>query len=147
MTTPAPAPPSSSVIRPALALLAGLGITALIVGPAILATTLFMLRGVTDPRAFVPSTSGLVLHLAITCVGAYAGGFVTSRLTAGRSFYTTFVLALVLFTSAMVPVLRGPDPAAAPRPRWFLVAQAAVVLGASLLGGALERRRAAVRRT
>jgi hypothetical protein len=46
----------------------------------------------------------------------------------------------------MVPVLRGPDPAAAVRPRWFLVAQAVVVLGASLVGGALERRRSAARR-
>ena len=55
MTAPGTsAPPTSSVIRPALALLAGLGITALIVGPGILATTLFMLRGAPDPREFVP---------------------------------------------------------------------------------------------
>ena len=128
------------MIRPALALLAGLGITAMIVGPGILVTVLFMLRDAPDPRAFVPSDAALALHLAITALGALAGGFVTSRITAGRSFYTTFVLALVLFTSAMVPVLRGGDPAA-PRPQWFLVSQALVVLLAALGGGLLERRR------
>jgi hypothetical protein len=128
------------MIRPALALLAGLGITALIVGPGVIASTLFMLRDAPDLKTFVPSTSGLALHLAINALGALAGGFVTSRITHGRSFYTTFVLALVLFTSAMVPVLRGGDPAA-PRPQWFLVAQAIVVLVAALGGGVLERRR------
>jgi hypothetical protein len=143
MTAPlASAPPTSSFIRPALALLAGLGITALVVGPAILISMLAMMRGAENPRAFVPPTSGLLLHLAINGVGAFAGGFVTARLTKGRSFYTTFVFTLVLFTSAMVPVLRGADPAA-PRPQWFLLAQAAMVLVAALLGGWLERRRQA----
>jgi hypothetical protein len=142
MTAPtASAPPTSSVIRPALGLLAGLGITALVVGPGIIVATLAMLRGV-DAATFRPSTANLVVYLAITAVGAFAGGFTTARITAGRSFYTVFLLALILFVSAMVPVLRGADPAA-PRPQWFLIAQAAMVLGSALCGGWLERRRQA----
>jgi hypothetical protein len=144
LAPPPPVPPTSSMIRPALALLAGLGITALVVGPGILISMLMMLRGAPDPRSFVPPTGGLVMHLVINGVGAFAGGFVTARITHGRSFYTTFVMALVLFVSAMVPVLRGGDPAA-PRPQWFLVAQATVVLLAALSGGYVERRRAAAR--
>ena len=145
MTTPiASAPPTTSVMRPALGLLAGLGITALVLGPAIIVATLAMLRGV-DPKTFQPSTANLLVYLAITAVGAFAGGLTTARITAGRSYYTVFLLALILFMSAMVPVLRGPDPTAPPRPHWFLVGQAAVVLVAALLGGWLERRRRAGR--
>jgi hypothetical protein len=145
MTAPiTSAPPTSSVIRPALGLLAGLGITALVVGPGIILATLAMLRGV-DPNTFRPSTQNLAVYLAITALGAFGGGFTTARITAGRSFYTVFLLALILFMSAMVPVLRGPDPAAQPRPQWFLVTQAAIVLVGALLGGWLERRRQAAR--
>lgn len=127
-------------MRPALALLAGLGITALIVGPGIIIATLAMLRGV-DPRTFQPSSANLVVHLAINAAGAFAGGLAAARITAGRSFYTVFLLALVLFMSAMVVVLRGGDSAS--RPKWYLVAQAVAVLAFSLLGGFLERRRQA----
>lgn len=142
MTTPiASAPPTSSMMRPALGLLAGLGITALIVGPGIIVATLAMLRGVADPKSFLPSTGHLGVYLAITAAGAFAGGLTTARITAGRSFYTVFLLALILFMSAMVPVLRGPDPTAPTRPQWFLVTQAAVVLVAVLLGGLVERHR------
>jgi hypothetical protein len=137
-------PPTSSMMRPALGLLAGLGITALIVGPGIIVATLAMLRGV-DPRTFSPSTSGLVIYLVITAIGVLAGGVTTARITAGRSFYTVFLLALILFMSAMVPVLRGVDPSAPARPRWFIVTQAAIVLLAALLGGWIERRRQASR--
>jgi hypothetical protein len=145
MTAPVTsAPPTSSMMRPALGLLAGLGITALIVGPGIIVATLAMLRGV-DPRTFSPSTSGLVVYLVITGIGAFAGGLTTARITTGRSFYTVFLLVLILFMSAMVPVLRGVDPSAPARPQWFLVAQAAIVLLAVLFGGWLERRRQAWR--
>jgi hypothetical protein len=89
--------------------------------------------------------TGLVVYLVITAVGAFAGGLTTARITAGRSFYTVFLLALILFMSAMVPVLRGPDPTAPPRPQWFLVVQAAIVLLSVLLGGWLERRRQVAR--
>jgi hypothetical protein len=144
MTAPiASAPPTSSIIRPALAFLAGLGVTALVVGPGVIIATLGMLRGV-DPTTFRPSTANLIVYLAINAAGAFAGGFTTARITVGRSFYSVFLLALVLFTSAMVPVLKGGSPET-PRPQWFLAAQAAVVLAASLLGGWLERRRQAAR--
>jgi hypothetical protein len=136
---PPPATPTTSMIRPTLALLAGLGVTALIVGPGVIIATLAMLRGVGDPRAFQPSTGNLLVHLAINAVGAYAGGLTAARITAGRSLYAVLLLALILFMSAMVVVLRGSD--SAPRPQWFLVSQALAVLFCSLLGGYLERRR------
>lgn len=136
-------PPTSSIVRPALALLAGLGITVLIVGPGIVVATLAMLRGV-DPHAFRPSSANLVVYLVINAVGAFAGGLATARMTVGRSFYTVFLLALILFTSAMVTVLRATGDARA-EPQWYNVGQSVVVLAAALLGGFLERRREAAR--
>ena len=139
MTAPLASPPAtSSLIRPALGLLAGLGITALIVGPGIIIATLAMLRGV-DPHTFRPSPANLVVYLAINAVGAFVGGVATGRITAGRSFYTVFLLALVLFMSAMVLVLRAQDPAQA-GPQWYTIGQAITVLVAALLGGITERR-------
>jgi len=143
MTAPlAPSSPAPSFIRPALGLLAGLGITALIVGPGIVIATLAMLRGVADPRAFRAAPEHLAVYLVIIAVGAFAGGLATARITVGRSFYTVFLMALVLFTSAMVFVLRGGESAQA-EPRWFTWARAITVLVAALLGGFLERRRQA----
>ena len=139
---PPPVPPTSSMIRPTLALLAGLGITALVVGPGIIIATLAMLRGVADPGAFSPSEGQLVVYLAIIAAGSFAGGLAAARITVGRSFFTVFLLALVLFMSAMVVVFRGATDGQV-RPRWYLISQAAVVLSASLLGGLLERRRQA----
>ena len=139
-TTPAP----SSYIRPAMGLIAGLGITALITGPGIIMATLAMLRGVSDPRGFQPSTGNLIVYLVIIALGALAGGVATARITTGRSFYTVFLLALVLFMSAMVVVLRG-DTSAQARPRWYSISQAVIVLLAVLLGGYFERRRHSVR--
>lgn len=136
-------PPTSSIVRPALALLAGLGITVLIVGPGIVVATLAMLRGV-DPQVFRPSAANLVVYLLINAVGAFVGGSATARITIGRSFYTVFLLALILFTSAMVTVLRAKGDGRA-EPQWYTVGQAVVVLFAALLGGFLERRRHAAR--
>jgi hypothetical protein len=139
MTAPiASAPPTSSIIRPALALLAGLGVTALVVGPGIIIATLFMLRGV-DPKTFQPTTANLLAYLAINLVGAFLGGITTARITVGRSFYTVFLLALILFMSAMVTVLRAKD-ATQSGPQWYTVGQAVVVLVAALAGGWVERR-------
>ena len=144
MTTPiTAAPPTSSVIRPALALLAGLGITAVIVGPGIIIATLAMLRDV-DPQTFRPSPANLVVYLVINAIGAFVGGLATARITIGRSFYTVFLLALVLFVSAMVTVFRANDTTQA-GPRWYTIGQAVIVLVAALLGGYLERRRETAR--
>ena len=137
---PSPAPSSISYIRPAMGLIAGLGITALITGPGIIMATLAMLRGVGDPRGFQPSTANLLVYLAIIALGALAGGVATARITTGRSFYTVFLLGSVLFMSAMVVVLRG-DTSAQARPRWYSISQAVIVLFAVLLGGYIERRR------
>ncbi|NUP55349.1 MAG: hypothetical protein HOQ19_05935 [Gemmatimonadaceae bacterium] len=141
MTAPtASTPPTTSIIRPALALLAGLGITVLLAVVANLITVLAMLREAEDPRTLVPHVPGMAVLLASNGLAAFAGGFVAARLTRGRSFFTIFVLALVLFVSAIAAVFRGQDAAAA-WPKWFAVAQAAIVFVAALLGGRLERRR------
>ena len=123
-----------------MGLIAGLGITALITGPGIIMATLAMLRGVGDPRDFQPSTGNLLVYLVIIALGALAGGVATARITIGRSFYTVFLLGMVLFMSAMVVVLRG-DTSAQARPRWYSISQAVIVLFAVLVGGYFERRR------
>jgi hypothetical protein len=141
VTTPSsPAvPPTSSVIRPVLALLAGLGITVFIVGAGTLIATLAALRGV-DPSHFQPPPAYLAANLTVSAVGALLGGFTTSRLTVGRSFYTVFLLALLLFVSGMAPVIRGSPPAEG-QPSWYALALALLAPCGVLLGGAVERRR------
>lgn len=144
VTSPA-APQTSSLIRPALALLAGLGIIVMIVGVGTLIATLAALRGV-DPRQFHPTPVYLAAILTLTALGALAGGFATSRITADRSYFTVFVLGLLLFVSGVVPVLRGVPPTPG-QPSWYPMALAVLSPIGVLLGGLLERGRVRSPRT
>jgi hypothetical protein len=134
-------PPASSVIRPVLALLAGLGVTVFVVVLGTLVATFAALRGV-DPTHFQPPPAYLAANLTVSAAGALLGGFTTSRLTAGRSFYTVFLLALLLFVSGIAPVVRGSPPAVG-QPSWYPLALALLAPAGVLLGGAVERRRRA----
>ena len=138
MTVPPPAPPTSSFVRPAIGLLAGIGVALLLIAVGTVTAGLFTLRG-SDAltRAF---PAGYVWgKLAAAAVGAFAGGFTTSRITVGRSIYTVVVLALILFIAAAGPALRGGN--AFPNdPDWFPFTLAVVELVAVLAGGLSERR-------
>jgi hypothetical protein len=141
MLTSAPtpsAPPTPTFVRPVLALLAGLGITVVLVALATVAAALAMLRG-GDAKSLLASTDYLAVGLAIGLVGAVAGGFTTARITHGRSPYTISLLALMLFVSAIVPVLRGAPVQAGP-PAWQSIALAVIEPLGVLLGAYLERR-------
>ena len=140
MTDPARAPlPTSSTIRPALALLAGLGITVLIVFFGVTITTLAALRG-TDAKSYVAPFWTYPTHLLISMLGAAFGGFATARITTGRSLFTTFVLALILLMSALTPVLRGTRGTPG-QPNWYPLSLAIVSPVGAMLGGLFERRR------
>lgn len=143
MTSPASpsAPPTSSVVRPALALLAGLGITVIVVAVGTLIATLAAMRGV-DAGHFQPTPGYLATNLIVTAVGAFLGGMTTSRLTVGRSFYTVFLLALLLLVSGIAPVIRRTAPPAG-QPSWYPLAVALLAPVGVLLGGMVERRRRA----
>ena len=138
MTAPPPSVPTSSMIRPALALLAGLGVTVLIVFIGVTITTLAALRGV-DPKAYIAPFWIYPTHLVISGLGAMGGGFTTSRITTGRSLFTTLLLALILLMSALTPVLRG-TPGAPGQPFWYPLSLALASVVGALLGGVLERR-------
>lgn len=144
MSDPRPPLPISTSLRPALALLAGLGVTVLIVFVGVTMSTLAALRGV-DPRTYVPPAWTYPTHLAISALGAFAGGFATARITIGRTLFTTLVLALILLMSALAPVLRH-APGAPGQPAWYAPSLAVVSPVGALVGGILERRRGRARR-
>jgi peptidoglycan/LPS O-acetylase OafA/YrhL len=139
MTDPRPPlPPTSSSLRPALALLAGLGVTVLIVFLGVTITTLAALRGV-DPKTYVAPFWTYPTHAFISFLGAMAGGFATARITTERTLFTTLVLALILLMSALTPVLRH-APSAPGQPDWYALSLAIASPVGALLGGVLERR-------
>jgi hypothetical protein len=139
MTDPRPPLPTSSSLRPALALLAGLGVTVIIVFFGVTISTLAALRGV-DPKSYVAPAWTYPTHLVISFFGAMAGGFATSRITAGHTLFTTLVLALILLMSALGPVLRH-APSAPGQPVWYALSLVVASPLGALLGGLLERRR------
>jgi hypothetical protein len=134
-----PAVPTSTSLRPALGLLAGLGVTVLIVFLGVTMVTLAALRGV-DAKTYVAPFWTYPTNLLISLLGAVAGGIATARITAGRTLFTVLVLALILMMSALTPVLRG--AATAPgQPRWYALALAILPPLGAMLGGVRERRR------
>ena len=138
MTVPPPPPPTSSFVRPVIGLLAGLGVSLLIIWIGTVIAGVMTLRG---PDALhSPFPAGYVWgKLVAAALGAFAGGFATSRITSGRSLYTVVLLALILLIAAAGPGLRGLAPPG--DPRWYPLTQALVVGVGVLIGGLLERRR------
>ena len=142
MTAPyRPPHPAASSLRPVLGLMAGLGVSALIVFVGVVIATLAAMRG-QDSKHYVAPFWTYPTHLLIIALGAAAGGATTARITAGRSAYSVFLLALILLMSALVPVLRHAPPAPG-QPAWFTLSVAIVNPLAALLGGLLTRRAAA----
>ena len=140
MTAPPPVPqrPLTPLLRPALALLAGLGITVLIVGGGVLVTTLGALRG-QDPQNFTPPAWYYAANMTLSFFGAAAGGFAVSRITHGRTLFTVMVLALILLVSGIAPILRG--TASAPgQPSWYPLVLALLGPIGVIVGGLGERR-------
>ena len=135
--SPAPAPRTSQAVRPAIGLLAGIGVALLIIAVGTVVAGMFTLHG--TEALTKPFPPGYVWgKLVAAAVGALAGGFTTSRITAGRSLFTVLVLALILFVAAAGPAVRGTS--AFPNdPRWFPLTLAVVELVGVLLGGAMER--------
>ncbi|MEO5814447.1 MAG: hypothetical protein ABIT20_04100 [Gemmatimonadaceae bacterium] len=136
MTAPrAAAPKVPSFLRPALALLAGLGIFVAVVFVGTIAT--FVIMGVADARH--PSTGVLLAQLIVNAVAALLAGFATGRMTWGRSLYTLVLLAIIPSMSSLIPVLKG--TAEVVEPQWYSFTRPAVILLGILIGGMLERRR------
>jgi hypothetical protein len=138
--TSRPVPPTSTMLRPALALLAGLGITVALSAFGILVATLAALRGV-DPRHFVAPLGYLLTNIVVVALAACAGGFATARITVGRSLFTVQVLALILLVSSLAPALRGARQNG--EPVWFPFVLALMNPVGVLVGGLLQRRQQA----
>jgi hypothetical protein len=135
VTVPTPvAPRAPTFLRPALALLAGLGVFV-----AVLAVGTFAAYIVVRPAdPLHPATGLLVALLAVNAVAAVIAGLAAGRMTSGRSLYTVFVLAIIPSMSSIIPVMNGTAPAG--EPQWYLVARPVVILFGILIGGVLERR-------
>lgn len=132
------------MLRPVLGLMAGLGITVLVVFIGVTVSTLVAMRG-QDSKHYVAPFWTFPTHLLIIALGASAGGAATGRITAGRSSYTVFLLALILLMSALGPVIRHVEPAPG-QPEWFAIALAIVNPIGALAGGLLARQAEARRR-
>lgn len=137
MTAPHP-PAAPSFVRPVLALLAGLGISVLIVALGSVIVALALLRK-GDASTLQAAPAYLVATLVLSGIGGLAGGYAASRLTADRSFYTVLLLAAVLFTSGAVPAIR--QRATSTFPDWYTFGIAVLAPAGVVLGGLLERRR------
>lgn len=136
-TTPRTSPAAAS-LRPVLGLMAGLGVTVLLVFLGVTVTTLAALRGV-DPKEYVAPFWTYPAHLAISVVSAALGGLTTARVTAGRSAFSVLLLALILLMSGLGPVLRGIPPAPG-QPAWYPLALALLTPAGALVAGLLARR-------
>lgn len=141
MTAPQP-PAAPSFVRPVLALLAGLGISVLIVGLGSVLVALALLRN-GDANTLQAAPAYLAATFALSGIGGFVGGYVASRLTADRSLYTVALLAAVLFTSGAVPAIR--QRGVGKFPDWYTVGIAVLAPASVLLGGLLERRRSRAR--
>jgi hypothetical protein len=137
-------PPASTLLRPVLGLMAGLGVTVLIVVVGVLISTMAAMRG-QDSQHYVAPFWTYPAHVLIIALGAATGGAVTGRVTAERSAYSVFLLALILMMSALGPVIRHVPPAPG-QPAWFALVLALVNPLAALTGGLLTRRADARRR-
>lgn len=139
MTAPELHPPRApSIVRPVLGLLAGLGITVLIMvaGTFLIITLLGVARGVAIP-ALMRSSGYLMGNLALTVVACAAGGYVVARATSGRSRFSVVVLALILLVSGLASARKDPTPDG--RPAWHawmvpLLGAVGVGLGALAAG-------------
>ena len=147
MTAPQrpPPPPISTSLRPALGLMAGLGITVLIVFTGVTISTLAALRG-QDAQHYVAPSWTYPTHLIISALGAAAGAMATARITAERSAYSVYLLALILMMSALGPVVRHVPPTAG-QPAWYALSLAIVSPLAALAAGLLVRRSDSLRRS
>jgi len=137
-SVPPVTPPTSSFVRPAIGLLAGIGVALLLIAAGTVLAGVLTLHGVEALSR--PFPAGYVWgKLVAAVIGALAGGFTTSRITVGRSSYTVVVLAVILFVAAAGPALRGTN--AFPHdPSWFPLTLAVVELVGVSIGGLLERR-------
>lgn len=137
---PAPpaSPPASSFVRPAIGLLAGLGVSLLIIFIGTVIAGVMTLRGPVALHSPFPAAY-VWGKLASAALGALAGGFATSRITATRSLFTVLLLAVILFIAAAGPVVRGATLSPGD-PAWYPLTQAVVVGLGVLIGGVLERR-------
>ena len=141
MTAPIAQPPRApSIVRPVLGLLAGLGITVLVV----IAGTflLIMLMGVAGGipiRDLMHATSYLVANLTLILLAGAAGGYVVSRATAGQSAFAVVLLALILLVSGLASARKDPTPQGRPEwHAWLIPVAGAVGVG---LGALAARRR------
>jgi hypothetical protein len=134
-------PPASTLLRPVIGLMAGLGITVLVVVIGVVISTFAAAtaQGTRDVHDYVAPFWTYPTHLLISALGAMAGGAATARITAGRSAYTIFLLALILLMAALGPVLRH-TPLAPGQPMWYPLALAIVSPLGALAGGLLTRR-------
>lgn len=127
-----------SLVRPLLALVAGLGIMALVVAPPTLMSALAALRGLVDQPIFRPPMGFIAFNIALNVTGGLMSGFVVARLTRGRARHPVIAMAALL---AVVSALDAVKVARSGGHLWVSIAIVVLVAVAVLAGGRLEEQR------
>ena len=131
-------PSRESLVRPLLALVAGLGIMALLVAPPTLMSALAALRGLLDAPVFHPPLGYIVINIGLNILGGVIAGFVVARLTHGRQRQSVMAMAALL---AVLSALDAIKVARSGGLVWVPVLIVVLVPLSVLAGGRMEEQR------
>ena len=137
-----PATARTSLVRPLLAIVAGLGVMALLVAPPTLMSALAALRGLLDAPVFRPPMGFIIFNIGLNILGGVMSGSIVARLTRGRARYPVMAMAALLALSSALDAVKV---ARSGGHVWVPLLIVVLVPLAVLAGGHVEEQRSATK--